>query len=325
MRGVTLRQLRAFAVVARGRSFARAAVELRLSPSAVSLQIKELEAAVRLPLFDRADRTVSLTPAGQVLLAEAERILAALERAGAALRQLREGHADRVAVGMVGNAQYFMPRLLARFHERYRGVALSLAIGSREWLLDRLGCGDVDLAIIGTPPDGFAGRADLFATQPLGIVAPPGHVLASQRQIEPSALAGHDFIVRERGSGTRSAMERFFGAAQIEPPRVMEMSSNESIKQAVAANLGLAFLSLHTAALELQARLLVALDVVGLPVLRPWYVVSRPQGTAAEPVNSLRHFILEAGHSAANQPFGLGADGANPVGQADAACSAAAP
>lgn len=298
MRRVTFRQLRAFVAVARCHSFAQAAAGLRLSPSAVSLQIKELETAVRLPLFNRDAKALSLTPAGDLLLVEADRILSTLDRAALALERLRGGRSARVSVGMVGNAQHFVPRLLARFHEIRGDVQLSLGVGNRDRLLDQLRRGEVDLAIMGSPPDGFVGRADAFGSQPLGVVAPRHHVLAGRRSISPSDLVHHDFIVREIGSGTRSAMERFFRNAQIDPPRVMEMSSNESIKQAVMANMGLAFLSLHTAALELRMQLLVVLDVVGLPLLRPWYVVSNQLSDAAETVGSLRRFILEAGDGA---------------------------
>jgi DNA-binding transcriptional LysR family regulator len=306
MRGVTLRQLRAFASVARYLSFARAASELRLSPSAVSLQIKELEAAVRLPLIDRATKTLSLTTAGDVLLPEVSRVLAAMDHAGAALDRLRGGRLSCVAVGMVSNAQYFVPRLVAEFHEGRRDVELSLAVGSRELLLDQLHRGEIDLAIIGTPPDGYSGHADRFASQPLGIVASRNHPLAGRAAIELSELVRHDFIVRESGSGTRSAMERFFRSAHLELPRAMQMSSNEAIKQAAMANMGLAFLSLHTAALELRTQLLVSLDVVGLPLVRPWYVVSANPAELGEAVGSLRRFILDVGHRVVAPTFGPG-------------------
>jgi DNA-binding transcriptional LysR family regulator len=318
MRHATLRQLRAFAVVARHRSFARAASDLRLSPSAVSLQIKELEGVLRLSLFERTAKTVSLTHGGERLLAEVEKILAALDRASQVLDELHGEPTGRVAVGMVGNAQHFVPRLLARFHESRHDVVLSLQVGNRERLLDQLQRGEVDLAIMGTPPDGFTGRADPFSSQPLGIVAPRDHALAGRRAIPASELVNQKFIVREAGSGTRSAMERFFHSAQIEPPRAMEMGNNESIKQAVMANMGLAFLSLHTAALELRSQLLVALDVVGLPLLRPWYVVSGSLAEPCEKVSSLRRFILEAGPDAVTPaldpaPHGPWRDAASPA------------
>ena len=304
LRGVTLRQVRAFDCVARCLSFARAADELRLSPSAVSLQIKELELTVQLALVDRQHKTLALTPAGEVLLPEVARILATLDHAGWALERYRTGAPRRVGVGMVGNAQYFVPRLLARFREQHAGIELSLEVRNRERLLDQLQRGEIDLAIMGTPPDSFVGRVDAFAAQPLGIVAPPRHPLAGRQAIAPSELVAHDFIVREHGSGTRSSMERFFRSAQIDPPRVMEMGSNEAIKQAVMAAMGLAYLSLHSVALELHASLLVALDVVGLPLMRPWCVVSGPSSRDHDAISSLRRFILETGGDAVGPALG---------------------
>lgn len=298
MRHATLRQLRAFAIVARHRSFARAACDLRLSPSAVSLQIRELEAALRLPLLDRSGRVVSLTDGGERVLAEVDRILAALDQASRVLEHLRGDHSDRggrVTVGMVGNAQYFVPRLLARFHEARDDIGLTLRVGNREQLLEQLQRGGIDLAIMGAPPQAFDGRAEAFSSQSLGIVAANDHALTRRRSIPASDLVRQGFIVREPGSGTRSAMERFFRSADIQPPRVMEMSSNESIKQAVMADMGLAFVSLQSVALELQAQLLVSLDVVGLPLVRPWYVLSNSSVGARETVAHLRRFILEAG------------------------------
>lgn len=305
MRGVTLRQLRAFAVVAQQHSFARAAAELRLTPSAVSLQIKELELAVRLPLFERLSKSVSLTRAGELLLLDTHRMLAALDHADQALHRLRGTQPGRISVGVVSNAEYFVPRMLARFHEQRGDIDLSLSVGNREQLLEHLECGKVDLAIMGTPPEGLAARADSFAAQPLGIVAAGSHPLAGRSAISPSELAQCNFIVRESGSGTRSAMEGFFRNSRIEPPRVMEMSSNESIKQAVMANMGLAFLSLNSAALEVRAQLLVTLDIVGLPLLRPWYVVRGNRAGPSEAISSLRRFILDMGGGAMTLDSGL--------------------
>ena len=251
MRGATLRQLRAFSLVARHGSFARAADESHLSPSAVSLQIKDLEEAVGLPLFGRHGRVVSLTEAGEILLAE-----------------FRRAHPE---------------------------VTLQLSVGNREKLLEQLRSGTIDLAVMGEPPDDLEARAEAFADQPLGIVASPSHPLATKRAIPVSALARQEFIVRERGSGTRAAMERFFVHAGIAPAHAMEITSNGAIKQAVMAQMGLAFLSLYAAAQELQARSLVALDVAGLPLMRRWFVVDRTDAPPDGAACAMRRFIVEHG------------------------------
>lgn len=295
MRGATLRQLRAFALVARHRSFVQAAAELHLTPSAVSLQIKELEQAAGLPLLNRHAKTVSLTRTGELVLADVHRALLALQHADDTLMRLRGQGNAIVSIGMVGSAKYFLPRLLAQFHEQRPDVDLRVSVGNREQLLQRMRNGEVDLAVMGAPPPELAARAEAFATQPLGIVAAPGHVLSAARAIAAAALADQAFVVREAGSGTRAAMTRFFRDARIEPPHAMEMSSNEAIKQAVMAHMGLAFLSLHAVGMELQSRQLVAIDVIGLPLERRWFVTDMESAQLGDAAQDLRRFILDQG------------------------------
>ena len=303
MRGATLRQLRAFSLVARHQSFVQAAAELHLTPSAVSLQIKELEQVAGLPLLCRNGKTVSLTRTGELVLADVHRALLALQHADDTLTRLRGKGNAVVSIGLVSNAKYFLPRLLAQFHEQRPDVDLRLSVGNREQLLQRMRCGEVDLAVMGAPPLELAARAEAFAVQPLGIVAAPGHALSGARAIPASALDDQAFVVRESGSGTRAAMDRFFRDARIEPPRVMEMSSNEAIKQAVMAHMGLAFLSLHAAGLELQGRLLVALDVIGLPLERRWFVTNMEAAHLNDAAEDLRRFILDQGGDAIARQF----------------------
>ncbi len=295
VRGASLRQLRAFAAVARHHSFVRAAAELHLTPSAISLQIKELEQAVGLSLFGRSGRAASLTRAGELLLVDVSRALLALKDAEDTLCRLRGAETGVVSIGIVSNANHFMPRLLARFHRAHPSVELRVAVVNREQLVRRLANGEIELAIMGEPPTDFTTRFEALAVQPLGILAAPEHVLASRRSIPAAELEGWDFVVREAGSGTRAAMDQFFREANIAPPRVMELNSNETIRQAVIANMGLAFLSFHTAAVELRHGQLVALDVVGLPLMRRWNVVSLDARQLTEAAESLRRFIIELG------------------------------
>jgi DNA-binding transcriptional LysR family regulator len=311
MRGATLRQLRAFAAVARHHSFVRAASELHVTPSAISLQIKELEQTVGLSLFGRSGRAASLTRAGELLLVDVSRALLALKDADDTLMRLRGAETGVVSIGIVSNANYFMPRLLARFHAAHPAVQLRVAVANRGQLLRQLANHEVDLIIMGEPPADMEARCASLAPQPFGILASPEDRLADRRAIPVAELADRGFIVRETGSGTREAMDQFFFDAKITPPRIMELTSNETIKQAVIANMGLAFLSFHTAAVELQARSLVALDVVGLPVVRCWHVVTLADKRLSEAAESLRSFVVELGAGLIARQF----DGiATPVG-----------
>ncbi|HYL90806.1 MAG TPA: LysR substrate-binding domain-containing protein [Burkholderiales bacterium] len=304
MRAVSLRQLSVFASVAKHLSFARAAEELHLTQPAVSMQIKELESALELPLFERAGRGVRLTMPGEYFLVYARRVLATMKEAGDAMAKLRRVEGGRVTLGMVSTAKYFLPRLLARFRAEHPAVEWRLESGNREQLSKLLHDNEVDLAVMGRPPRELDTRAEPFAAHPLAVVAAPEHRLARRHEIAAQALNSEEFIVRERGSGTRAAMEHYFRDHRIAPAQVMEMPSNETIKQAVIANMGIAFLSLHTVALELAARQLVILDVAGLPLVRRWYIVNvagKPLSPAAE---AFRYFVLERGEALLAEQFG---------------------
>ncbi len=303
MRAATLKQLRAFCAAARHLSFAKAAGELHLTPPAVTMQIKELEKAVGLPLFERAAKAVRLTMSGEYLLVYARRVLATLKDAEDAMARLRGAETGSITIGMVSTAKYFLPRLLAKFRSEHRGVEMQLTVGNREQLVKQLHDNEVDLAVMGRPPRELDTRAEPFAAHPHAVVAAPEHPLSRRREIPPSALAEEEFIIREPGSGTRAAMEHFFRENRLAPPQVMEMASNETIKQAVIANMGLAFLSLHTAGLELVTGQLVVLDIVGLPIVRRWHIVNlrgKPLSPAAE---ALRYFVLERGEAHIAEQF----------------------
>ncbi len=295
---VTLRQLRVFAEVARRLSFARAAEVLHLTPPAVTMQVKELEAAVGLPLFERSGRQVGLTTGGEYLLVYARRVLSALKDAEDAMARLKHVEAGRLDIGLVSTAKYFVPRLLARFREQHPGIELRLQVSAnREQLLALLRGNEIDLAVMGRPPREMASRAEPFAAHPQVFVAPPGHALTRVGSVAPAELEGVPFIVREPGSGTRKHMEDFFEAQRIAPRIAMEMPSNESIKQAVMAGMGLSFLSLHTVGLELRSGLLAIVPVAGTPIVRTWNVVHVAGKTLSPAAEALRYFILEHGEA----------------------------
>jgi len=248
-----------------------------------------------LSLFGRSGRAASLTRAGELLLVDVNRALLALKDADDTLNRLRGAETGIISIGIVSNANYFMPRLLARFRAAHPAVELRVSVGNREQLVRQLCAREVELAVMGEPPAELDTRYEPLAPQPFGILAAPDDVLAASGAIPASALSGRDFLVRETGSGTRAAMDQFFRDARIAPPRVMELTSNETIKQSVIAKLGLAFLSYHTAGVELRNGQLVALDVVGLPLIRRWNVVALGGETLADAAESLRRFIVEMG------------------------------
>jgi DNA-binding transcriptional LysR family regulator len=296
MRHVSLRQLRVFEAVARHLSFSRAAAELHLTQPAVSMQVKSLEQEAGLPLVEQIGKKIHLTEAGRELQARAhaiDRELRAAEEALDAMRGLSHG---KLTIALVSTAKYFAPPLLGRFLKQHPGVTLKLAVDNREAVLAQLAGNAVDFAIMGRPPQNLDTVAEPFAQNPHVIIATPNHPLAAQRRIPLARLAQETFIVREPGSGTRGLLERLFAEHKLPLNVSMEMASNETIKQAVLAEMGVSLLSLHTIELELATKRLVALDVVGLPIVRSWYIVHLAQKRLSPLAQSLRGFLLtEAG------------------------------
>ncbi|MEY8688923.1 MAG: LysR family transcriptional regulator [Leptothrix sp. (in: b-proteobacteria)] len=291
---ITFRQLRVFTEVAQQGSMIRAAATLHLTPPAVSMHIKEIESQVGLPLFDRHGRQVSLSTAGEYFLVHAKRLLANLKEADHAMARFKRLERGLLTIGIVSTAQYFVPRLLARFQTEHPGVDTRLrVVGNRAQLVDLMDAGEVDLSVMGRPPKEVATRSEPFAAHPLVFVAPPGHALLRLGHAPVQALQGHPFIVREHGSGTRATLAAFLAEHHTEPTITMEMASNESIKQAVIAGLGLSFLSLHTIGLEVRSGLLQVLDVEHTPVMRTWNVVRLQSRVLSPAAEAFRYFIIE--------------------------------
>lgn len=297
MRGVTIRQLQIFSTAAAHLSFARTSEQLHLTQAAVSLQVKQLEGLVGLALFERRGRKVHLTEAGEHLARYARVVLDALRDADAAISALKGLRGGRIAVGAVSTAKYFAPAMIARFRQRYPDVRVVLSVNNREVIVRELERNEIDLAIMGTPPQRFETVAVPFADHPLVVIAPPSHPRARERAIPLEALAGERFLVREQGSGTRSSMERFFGERGFAPKIDSVMNSNETIKQSVMAGMGVAFISRHTIGLELATGHLCVLDVQGLPLMRRWYVVQRAGRFVSPATAAFVRFVVENGPS----------------------------
>lgn len=294
---VTLRQLQVFASVARHLSFARASEELHLTAPAVSMQIKQLESAIGLPLFDRSGSAVTLTLTGEYFLVHVQRVLGNMREAENLIARLRKVQTGVLHLGMLTTAKYFVPHLLAGFMKEHPGVQPRLVEGNRVELVDALHHNELDVAIMGRPPKELDTRAEPFAIHPLGVIAAATHPLAQREEVQVDALAREPFIIREEGSGSRMTMEALFREWRITPPVLMQMSSNESIKQAVMAGLGIAFISLHTVSEELRSGKLVSLRVDELPLLRQWQLVRLNARVMSPVAEAFRHYVLEQGEA----------------------------
>jgi DNA-binding transcriptional LysR family regulator len=271
------------------------AEQLNLTPAAVSFQIKQIESISGFPLFERIGKKVSLTEAGRSLLGYAEVIMNALNDADQVMVSLKGGESGRITVGLVSTAKYIVPHILARFRSLYPGVSIRLVDGNRREILSFLANGDIDLAIMGRPPEDFDIEAQAFAPHPTVLIAAPPHPLTERSRIRVSALVGEAFVFREDGSGTRSLLSAFFESAAIKPRVAMTSSSNETIKQAVMAGMGIAALSRHTIGLELALGLLKVLPVQGWPLMRTWFVAHRRRMPLMPLHERMRDFFIAEG------------------------------
>lgn len=295
MRHYTLRQLDTFLEIARAESVSKAAEKLHVTQPAVSMQLRQLEEALGVPLVEATGRNIRLTAAGREVEAFAIAALAQLRQLDDTVADLRGLQHGQVDLGVVSTAKYFIPMLLVQFRKRFPGIDIRLQIHNREVMMSLLQRNELDLIVMGRVPDTLDCSSTAFATNPLAIVSAPGHPLSRRKNAPLSLLNGTEFVVREKGSGTRAAMERLFAEQSITPRIVMEMPSNESIKQAVMAGMGLTFLSLRTVRHELAAGHLALLDLEGLPLMRQWYVTHLRSKRHAPAALTLKDFLIAEG------------------------------
>lgn len=290
---LTFRQIQVFAAVARHQSFTRAGHELHLSQPAVSMQIKLMEEQVGLPLFEQLGRKIYLTEAGHELARYSTAIAQQLDEAAQVINDLKGLAGGHLHIAVATTGAYIAPYLLAAFARLHPQLKVSMDVTNREALLHQLADNEVDLAVMGRPTEELALDATAFLDNPLVVIAPPGHPLARHPQISLQDLAEYPFIIREAGSGTRSAAERFFSKAGVSLQTSMEMSSHEAIKHAVRAGMGLGIASLHTIREEVTAGHLVILAVQGLPIQRHWYLVHRQGKRLSAAAQAFRDFLLQ--------------------------------
>jgi DNA-binding transcriptional LysR family regulator len=299
---VTLRQLKVFAAVAKHLSFAKAAEELCLTQPAVSMQVKQLEHQLDVSLFEQLGKKIYLTDAGEEVYHYSRQITQQLEELEMVLANLKGLEKGKLKISVASTANYFAPMLLGTFCSRFPGVTVSLDVTNRETLLRQLIENEVDLVVMGQPPSDIDLEAGAFMENPLVVVAPKDHPLAGEKAIPLKRLEKEIFLVREQGSGTRSAMERFFAQHDMHITTGMEVGSNEAIKQSVQAGLGLGLLSRDTVEMELALGRLQILDIAEFPILRHWYVVHRRGKRLSVVAQAFKKFLLEEGATLLGKP-----------------------
>jgi DNA-binding transcriptional LysR family regulator len=293
MHKMTLRQLEILDSVARCGSFSRASEELHLTQPAVSMQIKQLEGVLGLPLFEYMGKHIHLTEAGQDALRTARRIegeLANLEQTLANIQGLKGG---TLTVSAASTASVFAARMMALFRALHPDVRISLNVVNRETLLRHLTENSIDLALMGQPPEDYDLTSQPFLDNPLVVIAATNHPLVGKSNIRLRRLLEEPVIGRELGSGTRSTLENFLAEHGHTYNAAMEMNKNEAIKQAVEAGLGVGVVSLHTIQAELVSGQLCVLDVRGFPLKRQWHIVQRAGKRLTPVAHAFTQLVLD--------------------------------
>jgi len=273
IRHASLRQIQVFESVARNLSFTRAAEELHLTQPTVSAQVKSLAEAVGLPLYEQLGRNIFLTEVGELVAASCREIINTFSNLEIKLDNLRGMKRGRLRVAVVSTAKYFIPLALGEFCKKYPDIELSLHIGNRETLLKRINQNLDDLYILGQiPSTSYELTVVPFTSNKLVIISNRDHELVGQK-VTLERLAEEPFIMREEGSGIRSAVENAFASKKLTVNERLTMHTNEAIKHCVVGGLGMACVSEHTLYLEDKNGPLVELDVEGFPIKKSWNIV----------------------------------------------------
>lgn len=294
----SLKQLKSLLLVAQHESVSRAADALHVTQPAVSLQLRLLEEAAGTPLTRKSGRNIQLTAAGEVLASFAERILALWEEAADEVAALKGIISGTLRIGAVTTAEYILPPMLVKFTTERPDVRIKLKVGNRNEIVSMLAKHEIDLAIMGTPPRELRTNAASFAKHPMAFVASVKHPLMSKKNLKLTDLMDANLLVRERGSGTRTTVERLFKEAGHSLRMGSELSSNEAIKRMVVAGLGVAFLSIHTCTLEFEAGLIKMLPMAENPVEADWYVMHLTDTPIPLVAAAFQEFVIENGQEA---------------------------
>lgn len=294
LRSLSLKQLRAFSAVVRAGSVTAAAQQLSVTPPAITTHLKTLESLAAGPILDRGGETLRPTALGAELLRVADEIDTAIDRAENRLRALKQGAEGHVVLGVVSTGKYFAPNIVAAFGRARPKVRVTLSVGNRSEVIAGFDRNAYDLVIMGRPPAHIEAERVVLGDHPHVLIAPPGHRLLNDPDVLPEDLLQETFLAREVGSGTRTLTNRFLErVGDGRPFEVVEMGSNETIKQAVIAGLGIAIISEHTCGAELAEGRLATISMPGLPLVRQWYLLHRKDRALDDAARALRDFIHE--------------------------------
>ena len=292
MKTLTLRQLRSIQAIDKTRKISSAANQIGLTAPAVTLQLKQVEDAIDMQLFERSWEGMRTNIAGRAYVEAAGAIEGVLRQLEDKLAAIKGGKSGRIRLGIVSTAKYFAPYLVAEFAETHPEVEILMMVGNREQLLEMLQSHEADIFIMGRPPNNINVKSVTIGDHPLVVIAPPDHPLANCREISKERIADETFLIREKGSGTRSSLEIYLGEIPGKLDSLgIEMDSIETIKQSVMAGLGIGVISAHTIAQEVENGRMVILDVEGMPIKRQWFFITRADIAISPAMGFFQSFV----------------------------------
>lgn len=263
-----IRQLKAFLAIAEAKTFTAGARRVNVTQAAISMQIRQLEDEVGLPLFTRTPRRVILTEAGEHLLDRARKILREHDTALAEIAELGGVEHGRLRIGSASAefATQQLPHILQELKKKFPNADLGISAGTSQALVDKIMHGEIDIAFVSLPVDNSSITTDLLFSDEIVAIAHPSHAMAKEKYISAAALAGEKLILGERGGNTRRMIDDFFNAANVRPNITMELSRQEAVNQMVEANLGVGTAGAKTIADEIRQGRLVSWMIEGAEI-----------------------------------------------------------
>ena len=289
---ITLRQISIFIEVARYLSITKAANTLFLTQPAVSMQIKQLEDMVDLPLLNHVGKKLSLTQAGEEFLKYCIRIKNELYAAKELMQEFKGVKRGTLNITVASTLSHFAVQTIKKFLLQHPKIKIKFEVNNRSKVLENLKNSTADIVLMGKPPLDQDLEFSVIKENPLIVIAPKDHKLVDKKNIKLKQLIKHTFVIREQGSGTRSAFKTVLDVNNLQLDDYMTINNNESIKLCVQAGLGLGVVSIHTVKSDLANGEIVQLDVENFPIMKQWYIVNRKSYHLPAVAQVFRDFVI---------------------------------
>ncbi len=289
---ITLRQINIFIEVANHLSITKAANALFLTQPAVSMQMKQLEDMIDLPLLNHIGKKISLTQAGEEFLKYCIRIKNELYAAKELMQEFKGVKRGTLNISVASTLSHFAVQTIKKFLSQHPKIKIKFEVNNRYTVLENLKNSTADIVLMGKPPLDQDLEFSVIKENPLIVIAPANHKLKDKSNISLSELCKHTFVIREKGSGTRLAFKSLLNTNNLKLNEYMTINNNESIKLCVEAGLGLGVVSIHTTRANLRNGSIVQLDVDQFPIIKQWYIVNRKSYHLPAVAQVFRDFVI---------------------------------